>query len=220
MAFEGDGRETGTVISPGGFEFGVQGFTYGPPVPKSITWFLDNTALVADQYGRPIRRIVNNDGTTYDLADCPPLAGQQGIVDARPQFATHKQVIDALKAENINWFAYEVSYIEIGGRRRRRTGLTFEEAGKVQTDLIHKGNRQVRIERTIACAGFPQLPYEELKKLPTTALPPSPNTPEEFRAYENELRKIRDPQLRKDCLRMFRELHEIRAAELRSLDEE
>ena len=160
MAFEGDGRDTGTVISPGGFEFGVQGFSYGQPIPKSITWFLDNTAIVADQYGRPVRRIVNNDGTSIDLADCPPNGNQNGVVDARPQFATHKQVIEALNAEKINWLAYEVSYVEAGNNRRKRSGLSFEEAGKVQADLIHKGNRFVTIERTIACAGWPQLSYD------------------------------------------------------------
>ena len=55
----------------------------------------------------------------------------------------------------------------------------------------------------ICCAGWPQLPYAELKKLPRL-----PDTPAE------ELRKIRDPQLRKDALKMRRELDEVLAKQL------
>ena len=57
--------------------------------------------------------------------------------------------------------------------------------------------------RTLSCAGWPQLPYADLK-----ALPEVPPTPLE------ELRKIRDPALRKDALRARREADEIRTKEL------
>ena len=57
--------------------------------------------------------------------------------------------------------------------------------------------------RTLVCAGWPQLPYTVLKEL--SELPPTPL---------EELRKIRDPALRKDALRARREADEIRTKEM------
>ena len=63
--------------------------------------------------------------------------------------------------------------------------------------------------RTLQCAGWPQLPYKELMELPE--LPPTPL---------EELRKIRDPVLRKDALRARRETDEVRTKEMVSVEEE
>ena len=57
------------VTSPGGFVFGVSGWTWGEPRPKSITFFLDNTAKVSDQHGRPIK------GTVVDNKEVRFAAG-------------------------------------------------------------------------------------------------------------------------------------------------
>lgn len=151
------------VTSPGGFVFGVSGWTWGEPRPKSITFFLDNTAKVSDQHGRPIK------GTVVDNKEVRFAAGPPSNDDppgSRSKLATHAQVIAALFVERVDW-------------------------------------------RTLTCAGFPQLPYDELKKL--TELPPTPL---------EELRKIKDSTLRKDALRARREVDEIRAREVATVEEE
>lgn len=157
---------SGEVQSPGGFVFGVQGWHWGEPRPTTITWFLDNTAKVSDQHGRPIKGTVGTDGKPVRFADCAPIADQSGEVLPRPQFATHAQVIAALAAERVDW-----------------------------QKLVH--------------AGWPQLPYAELCKLPS--LPPTPL---------EELKKIRNPQLRKDALRARREVDEVRAKEMETSEAE
>lgn len=208
MGFEGSGGEWQNTVSPGGFEFGLQGFTFGAPIPRSITFFLDGSALVADQYGRVIRKAVSPDGTEVLFADRPPDAsrdpsGREGQVVARPQFATHAQVIAALLAEGINWLAYEVRWRNQNGQPQARGGLTLEDASKMQVRLLQEGKTAVLMERAIACAGWPQLKYSELVKLPET--PPTPL---------EELMKIRDPELRKDALRRRREVDAAREKEL------
>lgn len=60
----------------------------------------------------------------------------------------------------------------------------------------------------LPCAGWPQLPYAQLKALKD--LPPTPL---------DELKKIQDPQLRKDALRIKREVDEARAKELQATAE-
>jgi len=102
------GTQQGAGVSPGGFEFGVQGWNWGDPRPTSITFFLDNTAMVCDQHGRPIRGVVDTT-TNKDLkfAMSPPIADRGGDVAPRPQFATHEQVVKALDAERINWQSLE-----------------------------------------------------------------------------------------------------------------
>lgn len=183
------------------FEFGVQGWSYGDPKPTSITFFLDNTAMVCDQYGRQIRRAVQ-DGVELRFADTPPLADRDGGVMLRPQFATHAQVIDALQAEHIDWLAYEVRYRARDNRHNIRSGLKLADAIKLQSRLMQEGASQVTIGRTVACAGWPQLSYAKLKELPE--IPPTP---------AEELRKIRDSQLRKDALRIRHEIDSERAKE-------
>lgn len=134
--------------SPGGFVFGVQGWDWGEPRPKSITFFTDGTCRVSDQHGRPIR------GAVVDSKE---------VLFAS---ATHAQVVEALAAERVDW-------------------------------------------TTLTCAGWPQLPYEQLKEL--KELPPTP---------EDELAKIKNAQLRKDALRARREFDAARAAELQESEEE
>lgn len=142
----------GSFRSPGGFIFGVQGWSWGPPRPTSITFFTDNTAKVSDQYGRPIRGTLTHNNREVKFAQGPP--GNDDKPDARKGLATHAQVIEALDKENVDW-------------------------------------------KTLTCAGFPQIPYEELKKLP--ALPPTPI---------EELLKIKDKVLRRDAIRIRREANE------------
>lgn len=146
--------------SPGGFVFGVSGWTWGEPRPKTITFYLDNTARVSDQYGRPIKGVVGHDNKPILFAPTGPESDGNNNYRPRPQYATHRQVIAALAAERCDW-------------------------------------------TTLTSAGFPQLPYDELKQIP--ALPPTPI---------EELRKIRDPRLRKDALRARREADEARAREV------
>lgn len=94
------GEDVYGVTSPGGFVFGVQGWMWGEPKPTSITFFLDNTAKVSDQHGRPIKGTII-DGIKIRFADNPP--GHNDQPNARGGFATHAQVIEALDAERIDW---------------------------------------------------------------------------------------------------------------------
>lgn len=173
--FRSSGGQPKMSMSPGGFEFGVQGWHYADPIPKSITFFLDNTVLVADQYGRPIRGVVA-EGKELWFAITPPEQHMDVSLLYQPRsitienksvpLATHAQVIAALTAERIDW-------------------------------------------KKIPAAGWPQLTYTELKKL--GELPPTPLA---------ELRMIRDPQLRKDAMRMRREYDDIRTKELVGAEDE
>jgi hypothetical protein len=202
MPFEGQGGDVASARSPGGFEFGLTGFVFGEPRPTSITFFLDGSAMVSDQYGRCIRRCITPEGAELRFADCAPDANKEGLVEPRPQFATHVQTIEALTAERVDWLAYSVSWRDRSNQNKVRTGMSLKQAHDLRSRLVAEGNSMVTVARTIACAGWPQLPYEELKKLPE--LPPTPL---------DELRKIRDPQFRKDALRVRREADEASARE-------
>jgi hypothetical protein len=139
---------TGEFQSPGGFIFGVQGWTWGEQRPTAITFMLDGKVKVSDQHGRPIKGTVKDNKPIY-FDRC-----------------THAQVVEALAAERIEW-----------------TGLV--------------------------CAGWPQLPYEQLKGM--KELPPTP---------VEELRKIKDPALRKDALRIRREVDAAREKEFQEVEQE
>ena len=76
-------------------------------------------------------------------------------------------------------------------------------------DVIAALHRERIDWHTLASAGWPQLPYAELKKI--NPLPPTPL---------DELRKIKDPALRKDALRARREADEIKAKELLATEAE
>ena len=171
---------TGELESPGGFTFGIQGWTWGEQRPVSITFFLDGSAMVCDQYGRSIRGTVN-DGKEVWFALTPPegmmvTEGQAppykvrhrevfegGKLVKKQPLATHMQVIEALAAERIDW-----------------TRLTW--------------------------AGPPQLSYEQLKKIP--------NLPT---ISISELRRIPDEALRKDALRVRREVESSQQKEMEAL---
>lgn len=209
MGFESQSGDTGIRQSPGGFDFGVQGWVWGQPEPKNITFFLDNTAMVCDQYGRQIRRVMLNDGRDLKFADTPPDASREGDVTPRPQFATHKQTLDALKEEGHDWSTFQVEYTGLDGARRSRKGLTLDAAIQAQQKLESQGNKRIIVCRTIEWVGWPQLPYEELKQLPQ--LPPTP---------VEELRKILDPELRRAALRAKREADEVRVRAQSERDEE
>jgi hypothetical protein len=174
------------------FSFGVQGWNWGEPRPQSITFFLDNTAMVCDQHGRPVRTVVTDDGTVLRFADSPPSANKEGDVTPRPQFATHQQVIAALTAERIDWLSYTVRYRGKDNAMKSRAGLTKEKAEEFANKLAKEGHAQVVVGRTIECAGWPQLTYDELKKLPE--LPPTPL---------EEVLKIRDKDLRDAAFRVL-----------------
>lgn len=151
----------GQIQSPGGFIFGVQGWTWGEPRPKTITFFLDGTAMVCDQHGRPIRgTVVDNKEVKFALT--PPKADGSDALLRATVFASHARVIAALEVERYDW-------------------------------------------RTLRCAGWPQLPYDKLKEM--KELPPTP---------AEELHKIRDPNLRRDALRMRYEYDELKARELKA----
>ena len=166
----GEGMGQFGQVSPGGFVFGVQGWMWGPPVPRTITFFLDNTAKVSDQYGRPIRgTLVDNKEVLFAMT--APSADPKVIVNdpTRKKYATHAQVIAALDKERIDW-------------------------------------------KKLTCAGFPQLPYEELKGLIDAGI--LPVTP------VDDLRNIRNPELRKAALKARREVDEAVAKEMQASMEE
>lgn len=160
------GNVVGEVESPGGFVFGIVGWSWGEPRPKTITFFLDGTVKVCDQHGRPIKGTVMN-GKEVLFAMTPPQSDDNPT--ARAKLATHAQVVAALAAEDppIDW-------------------------------------------KKLTCAGWPQLPYADLSKL-KDKLPPTPL---------EELRKIKDPNLRKDSLRARREIDAVMAKELEDVEEE
>lgn len=173
MAFVAQGDTGDLPVSPGGFAFGVQGWTYGEPRPTSITFFLDGSAMVCDQYGRPIKGAVT-DGKQLYFALGPPEADidtskpyqhrhreemQGGKRVKREVLATHAQVIAALEAERIDYAKLTV-------------------------------------------AGVPQLPYEQLKALGCR-----------ITNDVDSIRRIPDPALRRDMLRVKEEAKKAEAKE-------
>lgn len=140
-------QDVGQFKSPGGFVFGVQGFSWGDQKPSSITFFLDGTCKVSDQHGRPIKGIVKEGKAIY-FEKC-----------------THQQVIAALYEERVDW-------------------------------------------TKLPASGWPQLPYSSLKEL--REIPPTPIA---------ELRKIKDDAMRRDALRMRREVDAAKEKEFQGTDE-
>lgn len=162
MPFQPEGQHNGNQ-SPGGFEFGLQGWHWSDPKPRAITFFLDGTAMVTDQYGRPIKG-ASYDGKEVYFATRPPQqddpnAGYAvqyggGNINAvrKVKLGTHAEVIAALRAEGVDW-------------------------------------------ATLTRAGWPQVPYEFLKKVfgeDLSNLPPTPM---------DDLKKIRDPNMRRDAFK-------------------
>lgn len=161
-----------SMTSPGGFQFGVIGWNWAAPVPRSITFFLDNTVAMHDQYGRPIKGFVVDGMKEVWLVSCapaenPPYQQRLRVVEGKKvPYATHAEVVAALAADHIDW-------------------------------------------TKLNCAGWPQLPYADLKKL--AKLPPTP---------VDDLRYISSVALRKDALRMRREADEAVAREFQEAEAE
>ncbi len=184
VPFGSDG--TNGVMSPGGFEFGVQGWTWGNPIPHSVTFFLDDTAMVCDQYGRPIKgAILSSTGKEVLFAPSPPVASREGVVTPRPWLGSHVAVVEALLEEKIDVIT---NMNESGMACPRCKG-----EGRLGAERCRpcKGSG---VKVTVQCAGWPQLPYDHLVNLKT--LPPS---------SDEDVLKIRDPKFRRDALKLRRE---------------
>jgi hypothetical protein len=180
--------EHGSFVSPGGFEFGVQGWNWAHPIPKSVTFFLDGTALVADQYGRPIRGLMLDTGETVLFAPCPPQHDPEGRVFPRPQYASHAKVIEALLVDLRIDLVAEMNAANdpCPACKGKMVTTNGSRCGKCRGS----GKRLV-----IACAGWPQLPYEMLKAI--KLVPPT---------SERDLQRILSPTLRKAALSVRREV--------------
>lgn len=159
--------------SPGGFVFGVTGWNWGDQIPRSITFFLDNTCKISDQWGRPIKG-GEKDGKIILFAPAPPT--QDDLPGSRSKYATHKEVVDYLMSDlHLDW-------------------------------------------RKLVWAGFPQLPYEELKKTNGLLWP-----------FDDSHRTdgkcscahccIKETSVRKDALRLRREISDNRLKEERAVAE-
>ena len=170
--------QPGSQPSPAGFHIGIVGWIPPQQAVSGITFFLNGTAMVTDQYGRPVRGAEIEPGKPVYFAMCPPINPED---DKNPGFrnavnkdgkrdlvklGTHAEVVKSLEYERIDW-----------------TSLDF--------------------------AGWPQLPYDELKKLKSV-----PKTP------IDELRKIQNADARKDALRIRREFDKARELELQGVEEE
>jgi len=181
MAFEAHGGDrVPTATSPGGFEFGPQGFVWPAPVPMAITFFLDGSALVADQFGRPIKGCDNN-GKQVLFAAGPPEGGR----DNTEPYVKRKVVTRTLT----------------GGKEERALGTHVEVVAALEAEGInwHK----------LTWAGIPQLPYDTLKKLYC----PDGSWRNLSAVSVSELRRIPDPDGRKNLLRLRREYDEARTAD-------
>lgn len=210
MPFESADQDNTLQLSPAGF--GIQGWSYGTPVPRGITFFLDGSAMVVDQYGRAIRGVVMITGEAVLFAMTPPDAVRDGPVVPRPQYGSHSKVIEAMLNEGVQWLGYEVRWASKSGGVRTHGNMTREAALERQAQLTKEtGVGSVVVARQIVCAGWPQLPYEELKKLPQDSLPYTPM---------DDLRTIPDVLLRKDAMRMRREMEAQRLKEVQMADEE
>jgi hypothetical protein len=73
---------------------------WGEARPVTITFFLDNTAMVADQYGRPIRGTIVNNKEVFFAMEAPQ---SDDTPTTRAKLATHAQTIAALTAERVDW---------------------------------------------------------------------------------------------------------------------
>lgn len=202
------------LVSPGGYVFscfGPQGVVYAAPIPTGITFFLDGSAVVCDQYGRLMKGVQTNDGRVVLFASSPPEANREGTIVPRPQFASHAEVVEALEAEGVNLLAHEVHYRDKGGKQHVTGGLSFDEANKIQAQRVKEGCTHVSVRRTVTCAGWPQLSCDRQRALKHLL-------PQEYPV--EELLKIRDPERRKDCLRIYAEMAAGRDSEVARAREE
>lgn len=176
--------------SPGGFEFfGLVGWAPPPQGVVGITFFIDGTAMVTDQHGRPIRGVVKPGSTPIYFAMQPPKQDNQnpGYRESINEqgkktlvkLATHLEVVRALEGEGIDW-------------------------------------------RGLTSAGWPQIPYADLKKL--KALPPIPFQKDHDPNPQNGAPctcvacSIKDPVIRKDAIRIHAEINAARAKEVADVE--
>lgn len=205
---EAYGEESWRGKSPGGFEFGIQGWNWAPPVPRAITFFLDNTCVVSDQYGRCMKGCRLENGQLMRFADRAPedRTRQGGGIAPRPQFATHAQTIEALLGERIDVIEEINRY---GEPCRACKGNKVVGNKWCQTCFHRDSGESTGMAPAITYVGWPQLPYDTLKRLKRL-----PQTP------ESELKKILDPELRKVALRLRREADAEREKELQLAEKE
>lgn len=178
-------QDVGQFVSPGGFIFGLSGWVWGAQRPVSLTFFLNGTAMVSDQWGRPIKG-ANIDGKDVWFAPRPPqqddpIAGHIVHNGKKAPLASHLDVIEALAHERIDW-------------------------------------------QTLTHAGWPQLPYAELKKIKSLPFWPfsadHDPAPTAGAFCTCVTCSIRNPQIRKDAIRARHEWKEAREAEVRSVEAE
>lgn len=179
----------GEFTSPGGFIFGLQGWTWGDQKPTSITFFLNGTVKVSDQYGRPIKGAVPPDGNPVYFDRC-----------------NHAQLVDALAGEGIDVVA-EMN--KAGTPCKQCKGVKYVNNKWCQTCYHKESGESTGLCPSIKCSGWPQLPYDALKKL--KELPPTPI---------EDLRKIKDADMRRDALKTRREADAVREKEMQSVDDE
>jgi len=131
------------ITSPGGIDFGIQGWDYGEVRPTTIVFLITGIARVCDHHGNPIDEL------------CGP----------------HADILAQLKEAGFDWF--------VADDEQRTLWLTRKNRGKMDKNVS-----------MMSVAGFPHLPYAELKKMPRL-----PETP------IDELRNIKNKKHRNDALR-------------------
>lgn len=132
MESQDSNNVAGEFQSPGGFVFGVQGFSWGEPKPKSITFFIDGTTRVSDQHGRPILRAMQDNKEVR--LDGP-----------------HATVIAALAKERIDWTKLacagwpQLPYAELM-KLKSLPPTPLEELRKISDPAIRKDALRARRE--------------------------------------------------------------------------
>ncbi len=178
-------QDISQFVSPGGFVFGLSGWVWGEQRPVGITFFLNGTAMVTDQWGRPIKG-ATIDSKEHWFATTPPRhddpnPGHIWHDKKKVALATHTEVIAALAHERIDW-------------------------------------------QSLTCAGWPQIPYEELKKMkvppywPFAANHDPAPTAGAFCTCVSC--SIKDPSMRKDALRIKHESEKARTADIKAAEAE
>lgn len=131
------------ITSPGGIDFGIQGWDYGEIRPTTVVFLITGIARVCDHHGNPIEEL------------CGP----------------HAEVLATLKEAGFDW--------HIADDEKSTLWLVRKSRGKMDKNVT-----------MMSVAGFPHLPYAELKKMPRL-----PETP------IDELRNIKNKKHRNDALK-------------------
>ncbi len=151
---KGDSDWTGEVRSPGGHVFGLQGFQFADPIVCALTFYLDNTCEVHDQYGRPVRGVITKDNKTVLFAPDPPNADRGNDAYRGPhKYATHMETVIALEGENIDWrklpFAgtpqLDLERLQ-SIKDRLPEGVPIEQLHKIKSPELRAAALRVRLE--------------------------------------------------------------------------